>query len=86
LIENHLAKKSDNDILKDDKESHSSQMSYIIDNDGKSNARNTVTTITKEDNLNRDRILSKSSQKEENSLNNSFKRNTKNKNILKKKK
>lgn len=85
LIENHLAKKSDNDILKDDKESHSSQMSYIIDNDGKSNARNTVTTITKEDNLNRDRILSKSSQKEENSLNNSFKRNTKNENIFLKK-
>src|SRR6185437_7825107 len=75
LIENHLAKKPDNDILKDDKEFRSSQTSYIIDNNGTSTTKNIVTNITKEGDLNKDLVISKSSQKEDNSSNNSFKRN-----------
>ncbi len=85
LIENHLAKKPDNDILKDDKEFRSSQTSDIIDNNGTSTTKNIVTNITNEGDLNKDLVLSKSSQKEDNSSNNSFKRNNKNENILIKK-
>ena len=85
LIENHLAKKPDNDILKDDKEFRSSQTSDIIDNNGTGPTKNIVTNITNEGDLNKDLVLSKSSQKEDNSSNNSFKRNNKNENILIKK-